>query len=636
MEINSKKRTLSGTSFIKEEEDKVYKKIIMAGDGSYHLKMLVPSVAAGAIIGKGGETIAEIQKSVGARVKMSKPNDFYPGTNERVCLITGSSDAIATIVNFLNTKIKEKPDPNAKPAIDFDNKIAAERERQMKVIVPNSTAGMIIGKGGSFIKHLKEQSGAFIQLSQKSKETPLPERVITVIGDDNNLRIALNLILQKVSEDPQSGSCLNISYKVTNGPVANPNPTGSPFAHRVDGSAGEVNGMKENEGYALPLVGGGTLSLKLNFNPHLQADDARVMTQYLGHINACLKIKGYNDKVADEITKGFGVLSLHGVLQVDMMIPQIGAAIMTDNQLPPPSFPIIDAIQAMPPPASPDQVSPQHLMLAPPPPGANPMGGTPLPGANPMGGTPLQPAQQQPPPPENNVITDSLRTNMGLPPPPPTPPNQGPFGPTGLIPAAPPPQQQEAVAGPPGGVPPIDLQSPFKRPTGPTEFNGLLPVNHNSFGLATAGNPLPTLTQAQDAVVGGHFALAQQQAVPATVTAAPPRPGQHMGPPPLPPPPASPPDNESINKIDIEVSESLVGAVIGQGGQSIVEIQQCSGTNIQISKKGNYSPGTRNRVVTITGPQKCLNAAQFLINQKVVEEELKRQHNAGQHINLGF
>jgi len=622
MEINSKKRTLSGTSFMKEEEEKAYKKIIMAGDGSYHLKMLVPSVAAGAIIGKGGETIAEIQKSVGARVKMSKPNDFYPGTNERVCLITGSLDAIATIVNFLNTKIKEKPDPNAKPAIDFDNKIAAERERQMKVIVPNSTAGMIIGKGGSFIKHLKEQSGAFIQLSQKSKETPLPERVITVIGDDDNLRVALNLILQKVSEDPQSGSCLNISYKITNGPVANPNPTGSPFANGVDPCTGEVNGMKENEGYALPLVGGGTLSLKLNFNPHLQADDARVMTQYLGHINACLKIKGYNDKVADEITKGFGVLSLHGVLQVDMMIPQIGAAIMTDSQIPPPSFPIIDAMQAMPPPASPDQASPQHLMLGPP-----------LPGANPMTGTPLPPAQQ-PPPPENNVITDSLRANMGLPPPPPTPPNQGPFGPTGLIPGAgPPPQQQEGAPGPP-----IDLQSPFKRPNGPTEFNGLLPVNHNSFGLATAGNPLPSLTQAQaqDAVVGGHFALAQQQTVPATVTAVQPRPGQHMAPPPLPLTATSPPANESINKIDIEVSESLVGAVIGQGGQSIVEIQQCSGTNIQISKKGNYSPGTRNRVVTITGPQKCLNAAQFMINQKVVEEELKRQHNAGQHINLGF
>jgi hypothetical protein len=39
----------------------------------------VPSVAAGAIIGKGGETIASLQKDAGARVKMSKSHDFYPG-----------------------------------------------------------------------------------------------------------------------------------------------------------------------------------------------------------------------------------------------------------------------------------------------------------------------------------------------------------------------------------------------------------------------------------------------------------------------------------------------------------------------------------------------------------------------------
>lgn len=47
---------------------------------TYHFKTLVPSVAAGAIIGKGGETIAALQKDAGARVKMSKSHDFYPGT----------------------------------------------------------------------------------------------------------------------------------------------------------------------------------------------------------------------------------------------------------------------------------------------------------------------------------------------------------------------------------------------------------------------------------------------------------------------------------------------------------------------------------------------------------------------------
>lgn len=36
-------------------------------------------MASGAIIGKGGETIAALQKDAGARVKMSKSHDFYPG-----------------------------------------------------------------------------------------------------------------------------------------------------------------------------------------------------------------------------------------------------------------------------------------------------------------------------------------------------------------------------------------------------------------------------------------------------------------------------------------------------------------------------------------------------------------------------
>lgn len=53
--------------------------IVEGGDVTYHFKTLVPAVAAGAIIGKGGETIAAIQKDTGARVKMSKSHDFYPG-----------------------------------------------------------------------------------------------------------------------------------------------------------------------------------------------------------------------------------------------------------------------------------------------------------------------------------------------------------------------------------------------------------------------------------------------------------------------------------------------------------------------------------------------------------------------------
>ena len=53
---------------------------------------------------------------------------------------------------------------------------------QVKVLVPNTTAGMIIGKGGNFIKTIKDDAGVYIQISQKSKDLSLQERCITIAG----------------------------------------------------------------------------------------------------------------------------------------------------------------------------------------------------------------------------------------------------------------------------------------------------------------------------------------------------------------------------------------------------------------------------------------------------------------------
>ena len=53
---------------------------------------------------------------------------------------------------------------------------------QVKVLVPNSTAGMVIGKAGVYIRQIKEDSGAYVQISQKSKDLNLPERCVTIAG----------------------------------------------------------------------------------------------------------------------------------------------------------------------------------------------------------------------------------------------------------------------------------------------------------------------------------------------------------------------------------------------------------------------------------------------------------------------
>ncbi|KAL3213930.1 hypothetical protein MRX96_007332 [Rhipicephalus microplus] len=64
-------------------------------------------------------------------------------------------------------------------------------------------------------------------------------------------------------------------------------------------------------------------------------------------------------------------------------------------------------------------------------------------------------------------------------------------------------------------------------------------------------------------------------------------------------------------------------------GKSLVEIQRFSGAAIQISKKGTFAPGTRNRIVSITGTPNAVSTAQYLIEQQIAEEEAKRsQQNA--------
>lgn len=52
---------------------------VLVEEGEYFLKVLIPSYAAGSIIGKGGQTIVQLQKETGATIKLSKSKDFYPG-----------------------------------------------------------------------------------------------------------------------------------------------------------------------------------------------------------------------------------------------------------------------------------------------------------------------------------------------------------------------------------------------------------------------------------------------------------------------------------------------------------------------------------------------------------------------------
>lgn len=129
---------------------------------------------------------------------------------------------------------------------------------------------------------------------------------------------------------------------------------------------------------------------------------------------------------------------------------------------------------------------------------------------------------------------------------------------------------------------------PFRHQSSPTNLGSPINLNNNSFGLGTG------------------------QQTPMTTLCKSPTPGE-----------------KDQKKVDMEIGENIVGAILGPGGRSLVEIQHLSGANIQISKKGIYAPGTRNRIVSIAGLPNAITTAQFLIEQRISEEEAKRaRHTA--------
>lgn len=71
-------------------------------------------------------------------------------------------------------KIQEKIEANT-PGDQFDLK-GIDRCKEMKVVVPNTSAGMVIGKSGTSIKEIRESTGANIQVYPKAGSGKCPRQ----------------------------------------------------------------------------------------------------------------------------------------------------------------------------------------------------------------------------------------------------------------------------------------------------------------------------------------------------------------------------------------------------------------------------------------------------------------------------
>ncbi|XP_027936071.1 protein BTR1 isoform X1 [Vigna unguiculata] len=170
-----------------------------------YIRFLVSNSAAGSVIGKGGSTITEFQSQSGARIQLSRNHEFFPGTTDRIIMVSGAINEILTAVGLILSKLLSE--------LHSEDDNDAEPKTKVKLIVPNGSCGGIIGKGGATIRSFIEDSQAGIKISpQDNNYYGQNDRLVTLTGTLEEQIRAIELIVSKLAEDPQYAQSMNSPF----------------------------------------------------------------------------------------------------------------------------------------------------------------------------------------------------------------------------------------------------------------------------------------------------------------------------------------------------------------------------------------------------------------------------------------
>ncbi|XP_074245525.1 poly(rC)-binding protein 3 isoform X9 [Saimiri boliviensis] len=135
------------------------------------IRLLMHGKEVGSIIGKKGETVKKMREESGARINISEGN-----CPERIVTITGPTDAIFKAFAMIAYKFEE----------DIINSMSnspatSKPPVTLRLVVPASQCGSLIGKGGSKIKEIRESTGAQVQVAGDMLPNST-ERAVTISG----------------------------------------------------------------------------------------------------------------------------------------------------------------------------------------------------------------------------------------------------------------------------------------------------------------------------------------------------------------------------------------------------------------------------------------------------------------------
>lgn len=171
------------------------------------LRFLIPSKMAGVIIGKGGANIKRLREEFSAKV--SVPDSNGP---ERVLTLDGELPIVEALLSDLFRSMADEASTGRGERDGIGSQqgaVTANGDIDMRLLVHQSQAGCVIGKGGSKIKELREES-KLRALKVYSVACPASsDRVVQMIGGPADLLKSVRMVTELLESAPPKGQIAN-------------------------------------------------------------------------------------------------------------------------------------------------------------------------------------------------------------------------------------------------------------------------------------------------------------------------------------------------------------------------------------------------------------------------------------------
>ncbi|XP_076023621.1 far upstream element-binding protein 3-like isoform X2 [Genypterus blacodes] len=176
------------------------------GEGGASVQeMLIPASKVGLVIGRGGDTIKQLQERAGVKMMMIQDGPMPTGADKPL-RISGDPYKIQAARELVLEVIREKDGDFRAGRNDFTARLGGT---SLDVPVPRFAVGIVIGRNGEMIKKIQNDAGVRIQF--KADDGISPERVAMVMGQPDRCQHAVHLIndlIQTAQERDGFGSAL--------------------------------------------------------------------------------------------------------------------------------------------------------------------------------------------------------------------------------------------------------------------------------------------------------------------------------------------------------------------------------------------------------------------------------------------